>query len=84
MKKIILIALTLVLLSVLVSCAEPISPEPISPEPTRIINYRDSGITGTGVYRFIDKDAGVVCWLSGIGYAYSISCLPIKDTLLQH
>lgn len=83
MKKITLIVLVLLLLSILVGC---LVPEPIASETVThklIINYRNSGISGTGVYRFIDKDAGVVCWISGIGYAYSISCLPIKDTLLH-
>lgn len=35
-----------------------------------------------GVGRFIDHEAGVVCWLSDVYYGNSISCLPIGETLL--
>ncbi len=36
-----------------------------------------------GVIRFIDHEAGVVCWLSDVYYGNSISCLPLSETLLE-
>jgi len=38
---------------------------------------------GTDVRRVIDREAGVVCYLSDVYYGESISCLPIGDTLLE-
>ena len=35
------------------------------------------------VYRWIDKEAGVVCYIFTRENAGGISCVPIKDTLLE-
>ena len=37
-------------------------------------------IIGSSVHRWIDEEAGVVCWSSFSG----ISCLPLNQTLLEH
>ncbi len=34
----------------------------------------------TDITRYVDKEAGVVCWIS---WSNAISCMPIKDTLLS-
>ena len=74
MKKITLIVIVLVLLSILVGC------ETTQIEPKTITQYE----TWLGdVSRFVDKEAGVVCWLSAVYGGYAISCLPIKDTMLH-
>ena len=86
MKRITLIVLILVLLSVLVGCVERNEPE-ISTKPTTpvvlVTELGNSGATDYRVSRFIDKEAGVVCWISKVSYGYAISCLPLKDTLLH-
>jgi hypothetical protein len=40
--------------------------------------------TDKDVYRFVDDDAGVVCWVYNSSYeeAGGISCVALKDTLL--
>jgi hypothetical protein len=38
--------------------------------------------TGNSVWRFIDKEAGTVCWIYANYNKGGISCLPIKDTYL--
>jgi|WetSurSiteA1Bulk_404760.scaffolds.fasta_scaffold00214_19 hypothetical protein len=73
MIKISSIIIVLILLLLLANCATPISPETVS-------DYRN---LGNGISRFIDVEAGVVCWTSQVYLGYSISCLPIKDTLLS-
>jgi hypothetical protein len=35
------------------------------------------------VSRYVDAEAGVVCWLLKTGYAGGISCLPIDETRLE-
>jgi len=37
---------------------------------------------GNDVYRFVDEEAGVVCWTYKVWE--TLTCLPIKDTLLKH
>jgi hypothetical protein len=37
---------------------------------------------GNDVYRFVDEEAGVVCWTYKVWE--TLTCLPIKDTLLGH
>jgi hypothetical protein len=37
---------------------------------------------GEDVYRFVDEEAGVVCWTYRVWE--TLTCLPIKDTLLGH
>jgi len=39
------------------------------------------GNAGVGVVRYIDYEAGVVCWIFRFGE--SVSCMPISDTLLS-
>ena len=34
------------------------------------------------VERFVDVEAGVVCWLYRGGYAGGLSCLPLSETTL--
>ncbi len=46
-------------------------------------NFREvtgDGFNTTGVSRFEDDEAGVVCWVYSGGYKGGISCLPIEDT----
>jgi hypothetical protein len=68
MKKITSIIIIFVLLFVLVSCTT-------MPSSSARSNNKD---LGNGLSRFVDKEAGVVCWMA----TYGLSCLPIKDTLL--
>jgi hypothetical protein len=35
------------------------------------------------VYRFVDNEANVVCWVYHYGYKGGISCLPISETSLK-
>ena len=37
----------------------------------------------TSVSRYIDTQAGVVCWILRTGYAGGVSCLPIGQTRLE-
>lgn len=71
MKKLIL-----VLMFLLIGCgpADPPSKNPVFSAETEV-RY--------GVVRFIDEEAGVVCWLSDVYYGNDISCLPISETLLD-
>jgi hypothetical protein len=41
------------------------------------------GSTGTSVYRFTDRDAGVVCWIYSAIERGGIDCLPLSDTRLE-
>jgi hypothetical protein len=72
MRKITLIISVLILLAVLVGCVEPIDVETVS-------DYKK---LDNGISRFIDTEAGVVCWTSHVYSGYSISCLPIGQTQL--
>ena len=62
--------LWLVIALLLVSC-ESLNPD----EPERIA-------VGSDITRFIDEEAGVVCWIYTGYNKGGISCLPIKDTAL--
>lgn len=85
MKKIILIVLILVLASIISSCVPAyISEAKTTTTPEIIINGYEIMEMNSGVSRFIDKEAGVVCWMSRVSYGYSISCLPLDATLLEH
>ncbi len=37
---------------------------------------------GNGVYRFIDDEAGVVCWIFKGSQRAGLSCLPLGHTIL--
>lgn len=79
MKKLIAI-MTAVL--ILTGCAVPASyPPSAKPERPAV----ESVSLGDGVARFVDVEAGVVCWtlLSGYGTAISISCMPAYETTLE-
>lgn len=75
----------LLLLAVLVvvgGCLPPM------PEKAKIDRGRISDLTHLGsvgwpdVYRFIDRDADVVCWMSTESRGSGISCLPLSATAL--
>ncbi len=55
-------------LLMLISCAAPAMPDP--------------GEYQLWTDRFIDEEAGVVCWVYKAGYAGGISCLSIEQTRL--
>ena len=38
---------------------------------------------GTNVFRIVDTDAGVVCWVVSAYNRSGISCLPLEETLLD-
>jgi hypothetical protein len=75
MKKIIMMILVLI---TLVGCASYPTESPIRDVPNDDIKIFDS--LSNGVFRFIDKEAGVVCWTV---YQNGISCLPIGETKLR-
>jgi hypothetical protein len=54
---------------VVVSCAP-------TPTPQDSVGWRNMD---NGVWRYVDKEAGVVCWGR---YSYGISCLPLSQTKL--
>lgn len=50
---------------------------------TPVVSIKQSDGEAYGVTRFVDKEAGVVCWKYYLGGAGGgISCLPLKDTKL--
>jgi len=69
------IALVLVLVALLVGCET--DPEWKNPD-----NQERLSSVGT-VYRYIDAEAGVVCWIVDGGYNGGMSCLPIGETDLR-
>lgn len=40
------------------------------------------GLEGYAIYRFIDRQAGAVCWTRG-GSGGGISCLPLNQTYIE-
>lgn len=76
------LTLLLVIAMAGVGCGDPVrsvdAPTPVAPVTWRI-NPMNGG--GYGVTRFVDTEAGVVCWL-GTGSGTSITCLPISATTL--
>lgn len=38
--------------------------------------------TGTSVERYIDNEAGVVCWVYTAPYRGGLDCMPLNETLL--
>lgn len=76
MKKIKCFALVVV--AVFLASCQPAPQEP-PPPYVEITKLFGSGVTSV-LYRVIDKQAGVVCYtFNGNG----VSCMPVKDTLLQ-
>ena len=67
--------LILVVLVVVVGCAPPPG-ETAAPRPA--ILAADSM---RNVWRVVDKEAGVVCWISRKG---GVFCLPLSETNLDH
>ena len=45
----------------------------------------DTGSSNESIYvdRYVDREAGVVCWLITKSYGVAIDCLPVEQTLLQ-
>ena len=74
----VLILLALVIL--LTGCAPAVyvAPDsiPLTELPVGNASFNNS------VFRFIDKEAGVICWIYSDGYRGGISCLPLSDTFL--
>ena len=71
--KIVLVAMALVVL--LVACAPAITPEP---QVVVVEGGAGSPPSNTGVLRWCDSQASVVCWKWG----YGLYCMPLKDTTL--
>ena len=73
-KKILL----LILLLALIGC----SPKVIEPESDGYTTLYHTNFSG--LYRFIDEDAGVACWVwLGVSGAAGLDCLPLEQTRLE-
>jgi hypothetical protein len=73
-------SILLALSMMLVSCAlQPTMPEP-TPESNLV--YRDA-FYDMNVLRFVDREAGVVCWVIRGSQKGGISCLPLEQTRLE-
>jgi len=85
MKKAVVILVLIFVLITIMSCGPTPSPYgwgTPTPRPTDAhdrIDFRGLPVT---VERYIDREAGVVCYRYKSFDAGGISCLPIKDTLL--
>lgn len=83
MKKKLFLA-TIIVLLVLVACSslEPATqsvPENESAQWTKL-----GGVPlANGLYRYVDSEAGVVCWLAERPKGAGLSCLPIEETSLR-
>jgi hypothetical protein len=79
MRRILLVVL---LGWLLVGCAPSEAPSDSSPNVHYVTNYN---LGGFNVTRFVDAEAGVVCWVfsPGQGGGGGISCLPIDQTKLE-
>lgn len=76
MKKIVLFLCLL-----LIACGGAVEDVPF-PDIKKVTPLQ--GITyAYGVNRFVDNEAGVVCWIYSGGNQGGISCLPINETLLS-
>lgn len=92
MKNVSKIIFVILITSMSLSCSPSKKIEDNTPKILRS-NYSISEVTqlsdGEDLYRFIDEEAQVVCWLavgtsiSGSGSPYGISCLPIVDTMIK-
>ena len=50
----------------------------------KVIESRSPSMNpGYGISRYVDQEAGVVCWVWAGGHAGGLSCLPIADTRLD-
>jgi hypothetical protein len=61
----------------LAGCANPV----VQGTPGTVSQVTTGGMST--VSRYVDTEAGVVCWLLKTGYAGGISCLPIDETRLE-
>ena len=55
---------------------------PVYPESSEISGANPNGTYG--VTRYIDKDAGVVCWIYQGYYKAGMDCMLISETLLDN
>lgn len=51
-----------------------------TPDPAAADEVLTAVTVGPGIYRFIDKEAQVVCWKS---YQGGLACLPLNETALR-
>lgn len=77
----------LAIILIVAACATSVNAgtETVSESPSLNWTKISEIVTGSGLFRYVDSDAGVVCWVSktydglrGTG----MSCLPIEDTML--
>lgn len=71
------IALVIVMALLMVACAAPESYTVVKPDAMGSKKLAVEGIGG--VHRFVDSEAGVVCWIYP---GYGLACLPISETRL--
>ena len=76
-------AIAIILIIAYVVMAPPQAVSSRSGVPTGVISSTAKDDVGNRISRYYDKEAGVVCWLYNGNSAVSISCIPIKDTLLD-
>ena len=50
----------------------------------KVIESRSPSVNlGYAISRYVDEEAGVVCWVYGVTSGGGLSCLPIADTRLD-
>ena len=79
------LAIIIILTTILMACGQDVNQ--IQNPPASYVEYISLGALPSNVvnnaYRFVDKEAGIVCWIViGTGKA-GISCLPMDQTNLQ-
>lgn len=71
MRKRVLMILVAVFM---LTCCAPVAPA----------SYGEQDMTSRYIHRWVDHEAGVVCWVfQYYGEAAGISCLPIEHTLIR-
>lgn len=53
-------------------------------DPGSIVADKIADLGTVNVYRIVDSEAGVVCWIAREYRGVGVSCLPIADTKLDH
>jgi len=80
MKRFLLLLVVVTIL--LIGCAPVASMPTDDSVSAQEIPAGNGGLGGNNVFRYIDEEAGVVCWIYSDGYRGGISCLPLVETNL--